>query len=170
MLLNSPCILKASVCLKHSEPNVCTKVKFWFFTPHTANLFTWSKHLLTTNMSVLIQWVLSPLSLGLRGNLDWWSWMMHSFHQTAQQQICISRQLTSCQSGWSKLKLLCGILLRPLQVSRNQDWDSSTSSHPWCTECHSICLLQPIPRSIHCSTSNYVHSTGYSQHTSTNAT
>ena len=53
-----------------------------------------SKHLLTTNLSVVIQWVISPLSLGLRGNLDWWSWMMYSFLQAVQQQICISRQLT----------------------------------------------------------------------------
>ena len=34
MLLNNPCILKMSVCLKHSQPNVCTKVKFQFFTAH----------------------------------------------------------------------------------------------------------------------------------------
>ena len=58
-----------------------------------------SKHLLTTNLSVVIQWVISPLSLGLRGNLDWWSWTMYSFLQSVQQQICISRQLTPTSQG-----------------------------------------------------------------------
>ena len=58
-----------------------------------------SKHLLTTNLSVMIQWIISPLSLGSRGNLNWWSWMMYSFLQAVQQQICISKQLTPTGQG-----------------------------------------------------------------------
>ena len=58
-----------------------------------------SKHLLTTTLSVVIQWVINPLSLGLTGNLDWWSWTMYSFLQAVQQQICISRQLTPASQG-----------------------------------------------------------------------
>ena len=75
----------------------------------------------------------------------------------------------SCWSEYCKLYLLCRNLHRPLQVSRNQGWDSSTFSHPWHTECLSMCYRQQIPRRIHNSTSNYIHSSGHSQCTSTNA-
>ena len=75
------------------------RVKFQIFTLHTVNLFAQPKHLLTTNTSVMTQWVLSPLSLRLRSNLDWWSWMMYPFLQAAQQQICISRPLTPTGQG-----------------------------------------------------------------------
>ena len=50
-------------------------------------------------MSVVVQWVFSPLSLGSSGNLAWWSWMMYSFLQAAQQQVCISRQLAPPGQG-----------------------------------------------------------------------
>ena len=47
-----------------------------YFFPHTVNLLSASEHQSTTTSSVMIQWASSLLSLGSRGNLDWWTWKM----------------------------------------------------------------------------------------------
>ena len=103
------------------------------------------KHLLTTNLSAVIQWVISPLSLGSRGNLDWSSWMMYSFLQAVQQQICISRQLTPTGQGIINCIFCVEIFI---DLSRSQEWDFSTFSYPWHTECLSMCYQQQIPRRV----------------------
>ena len=128
------------------------------------------KHLLTTKMSVVMQWVISSLSLWVERQsrlVELNDELLPSGSTTADLHFQATH---SHQSGYCKLYLLCRNLHRPCQVSRNQGWDSSTFSHPWHIEFLRMCYQQQIPRRIHNSTSNYIHSSGHSQCTSTNAT
>ena len=73
------------------------------------------------------------------------SWVERQSRLVELEDALLSRQNTSrsafpwvpTPTSQGALNILCGVLQRPLQVSRNQDW--ATSSHPQCTECLSMC-------------------------------
>ena len=65
----------------------------------SSSLCILSTCLLNPNICWLPTCLWWSLSLGSWGNLDWWSWMIYSFLQAAQQQICISRQLIPTGHG-----------------------------------------------------------------------
>ena len=75
------------------------------------------------------------------------SWGEKQSRLVELKDALLSRQYTSrsafpsvlTPASQGVLNLLCGVLQRPPQVSRNQDWASSSSSHSWHTECLSMC-------------------------------
>ena len=153
--LINPCILKKSIIRIHTTVLFQNHLQFTLKSVSTSSFCTLS----TCSQGLSISWQMSLLwwssDLSVSCLLGWES------IQTGGVGRCtpLSRQYTS-RSGFpcvltptnqGVLNLCVEFFKASLQVFRNQEWASTTSSHPWCTECLSMCQQQ-IPRRNHSST------------------